>query len=179
MTRFHVTKIHITLLVKVPEEILSRHLASSASVVGEELTQQITQAIKSQHLGYFPALDFFQNQGSVDAELIDAAETIGWFAAKYAREEVQRKLRPFFSSLQFQSVQTTAFTMPPVRPNQLNAWHELVEHYTPNSIKLDIMATLLKKQDQPQGVANWAKQLFRRNLESVFPEVTVVQTSLM
>jgi len=179
MTQLHVSKIHITLLVTVPPEILERHLPSSADVVGEALTEQVLAAVKEEQLGYFPALDYFQQQGKIDKDLMDAVEAIGWFAAKMVREEVQRKMRAFFSTISFQSVQCTAFTMPTVRLSSPNAYHALVEHYTPNTVKLDMVATVLKKQENPQGLANWAKQLFRRNLANSFDKFEVAQTAVM
>jgi hypothetical protein len=176
MNQLHISKIHITLVVKVSHAVLAQHLASSPGVVGEMLTNQIAERVNEQKLGYFPALDFFQQQGSVDADLLDAAQTIGWFSARYAREEIQRRLRPFFSTISFQSVHTQAFSLPPVRPNQLNAWQALCAHYTPDTVKIDIIASVLKKQNNLQGLANWAKQLFARNLDGVFEKFEVIQT---
>lgn len=69
--------------------------------------------------------------------------------------------------------------MPGVRANELNAWHKLVEHYTPNTVKLDIIASVLKKEVAPKGLENWSKQLFRRNLEGVFEDFEVTQTAVL
>ena len=176
MTQLHVSKIHITLVVRVANETLSRHLPSSAEVVGEQLTEQVLEQVRKNNIGYFPALDFFQKDAGIETDLMDAAETIGWFASKIAREEVQRKMRAFFSTISFQSVQCTAFSMPSVRPNQPNAYAALVQHYTPNTVKLDIITTVLKKQQKPEGLANWAKQLFTRNLDDSFDACKVTQT---
>ena len=179
MAQLHITKIHITLVVKVPDDLLARHLPSSAEVVGEALTEQVLALVKKTKLGYFPAVDFVSKQGAIDEELLDAAETIGWVAARLVREEVQKKLRPFFSTISFQSVQNLSFSMPAVRPNQINAYQLLVEHYTPNKIKLDIVASVLKKQQHPEGLSNWAKQLFKRNLDGSFDDFEVTQTVVM
>lgn len=179
MTQLHVSKIHITAVVKISHDVLAQHLPSSPEVVGEMLTTQVVEQVNKQKLGYFPALDFFQQQGSVDVELIEAAQTIGWFASRYAREEMQRRLRPFFSTISFQSVHTQAFSLPSIRPNQPNAWQALCAHYTPDTVKLDIIASVLKKQNNPQGLANWARQLFVRNLDGVFAKFDVIQTIVM
>jgi len=179
MPSLHVTKIHITLQVKAPHEFLQRHLPSSAQVVGEALTEQVLKAVKKHRLSYFPALDYFEKQGDLDEDLLEATETISWFACKFVREEVNKKLRAFFSELSFQSVKCTAYSLPGVRANQLNAWQALVEHYTPDTVKLDVVASVLKKEAQPQGLENWSKQLFRRNLEKSFDEFEVVQTAVL
>lgn len=178
MPQLHLTKIHISLQITVSHEDLERHLPSSAEVVGEALTENVVNLVKERNIGYFPALDFLQKQGGLDKDLLEAAETIGWFASKIAREEVQKKMRGFFSTLSFQSIQTLAFSMPNVRPNQINAYQALVDHYTPNTVKLDVIATLLKK-DQLEGVANWAKQLFKRNLADSFVGFDVTGVSVI
>ena len=179
MPSLYITKIHITLQVKVPHELLERHLPSSAEVVGEALTEQVIQAVKKHKLSYFPALDYLEKQGDIDEDLLEATETISWFACKFVREEVNKKLRAFFSDLSFQSVKCTSYVMPSVRANQINAWNELVEHYTPNTVKLDVVASILKKEEKPKGLENWSKQLFRRNLEESFDKFEVIQTAVL
>jgi len=178
MTQFHITKIHISLRIKIPHEILEKHLAASVEVVGEALTQNVVDLVNKKNIGYFPALEFFKEQGGLDDDLMDAAETIGWFSSKIAREEVQRKMKPFFSTISFKSIQTLAFVMPNVRPNQINAYQALVDHYTPDVVKLDVIATLLKK-NQLEGIENWAKQLFKRNLTEVFDSFEVTGVSVI
>lgn len=178
MSQLQVTKIHISLKIKIADDVLERHLASSVSVVGKALTEAVLASVKKNTIGYYPALEYIQQLGDMDEDLMDAAETIGWFAAKLAREEVQHKMRAFFSSISFQSVQSLAFTMPTVRPNQLHAPQALLAHYTPNVVKLDIVASVLKR-DHLDGMANWAKQLFRRNLAESFETMEVTQTVLV
>jgi len=161
MPALHITKIHISLQVKVPHEMLQRHLPSSAEVVGEALTEQVVAAVKKHKLSYFPALEFLEKQGDLDQDLLDATETISWFACKLVREEVNKKLRAFFSELSFQSVKCTSYAMPGVR------------------VKIDVIASLLKKDVELKGIDNWAKQLFRRNLEKVFDDFEVIQAVVL
>ncbi|VAW69534.1 hypothetical protein MNBD_GAMMA09-2503 [hydrothermal vent metagenome] len=179
MASLYISKIHITLQVKVPYELLERYLPSSAEVVGEALTEQVVAAVKKHNLSYFPALDFLQQQGDIEEELLDATETIAWFACKLVREEVNKKLRAFFSELSFQSVKCSSYAMPGVRAGQINAWHELVEHYTPDTVKLDVVASILKNEEHPKGLENWSRQLFRRNLEESFENFQVIQTIVL
>lgn len=179
MTSLYISKIHITLQVKVSPELLEKFLPSSAEVVGEALTEQVIAGVKRHKLSYFPALEFLEKQGDLEQDLLDATETIAWFACKLVREEVNKKLRGFFSTLSFQSVKCTSYAMPSVRANELNAWSKLVEHYTPNTVKLDVVASILKKQQFPQGLENWSKQLFRRNLEGSFESFEIIKTSLI
>ncbi len=179
MPSLYITKIHITLQVTVPPELLEQHLPSSAEVVGEALTEQVVEAVKKHKLSYFPALEFLEKQGDIETDLLDAIETISWFACKLVREEVNKNLRAFFSELSFQSVKCTSYAMPSVRANQINAWQLLVDHYTPNTVKLDVIASVLKKEENPKGLANWSKQLFRRNLDKSFEKFEIIQTSVL
>jgi len=179
MASLYISKIHISLQVKVPRELLERHLPSSAQVVGEVLTEQVVAAVKKHKLSYFPGLDFLQEQGDIDEDLLESMEAIAWFACKRVREEVSKKLRAFFSELSFQSVKCTSYAMPGVRIKQINAWHDLVEHYTPDTVKLDVVASILKKEAHPEGLENWSKQLFRRNLEDSFEQFEIIQASLL
>jgi len=60
----HISKIHITLQVKIPHDVLEKYLPSSAEVVGEALTEQVVAAVKKHQLSYFPALDYLEKQGT-------------------------------------------------------------------------------------------------------------------
>ncbi|VAW58082.1 hypothetical protein MNBD_GAMMA11-253 [hydrothermal vent metagenome] len=179
MASLYISKIHISLQVKVPRELSERHLPSSAQVVGEVLTEQVVAAVKKHKLSYFPGLDFLQKQGGIDDDLLEAMEAIAWFSCKLVREEVNKKLRAFFSELHFQAVKCTSYAMPSVRIKQINAWQALVEHYTPDTVKLDVIASVLKKEQRPAGLENGSRQLFRRNLEDSFEQFEIIQTSLL
>ena len=76
MSSLHISKIHITLQVKIPHDVLEKYLPSSAEVVGEALTEQVIAAVKKHKLSYFPALDFLQKQGDLEEDVLDATETI-------------------------------------------------------------------------------------------------------
>ena len=107
-------------------------------------------------LGYYPALDFFAinhaGQGGIDPDLIDAAESISWLLCRLVRQEMQTRLRQVFSQLRFQSVQTMAYTMPPVRYGANNALHDLALHYTPLNVKLDCELSMISKNQPADGV---------------------------
>lgn len=170
----HLNRAALTLLVQLPEQIFARHLPASPEVVGEALADQVIAFAQRERLGYYPALDYFkEHAGAVDSELLDAADHIAWFACNQARGEIQRKLRPVFSSLSFQSIQSQAFTMPGVRPNQANARHELARHYTPDSAKIVLLVNSFQKSAQDQAMAKWASHLAYRWLKDSFERVEV------
>lgn len=170
----HLNQAALTLEVQLPEQIFARHLPASPYVVGTALAEQVLDYAQRERLGYFPALDFFRElAGAVDGELLEAADHIAWFACTQARGEVQRKLRPVFSSLSVQSIQSLAFTMPGVRPSQPNARRDLARHYTPDSAKLVLLVSAFQKTAQEEAMAKWASHLAYRWLKDSFARVEV------
>lgn len=166
-------KVELNILVTLPEHVFERHLPSSPYVVGTELADQVVAYVREHELGYYPALDFFEQNGGLDPELLEAASHISWFVANLVRDEIRRKLRSIFASLNFQSVQTVAFTMPGVRPSQLNAYTELVEHYTPDTIKVGLVAGVFQKRENDEALARWASNTAYRWLKNSFENFEV------
>ena len=56
----NVTNVALSILVTVKLEDLDSHSAAAAEVVGKQLAKQVADYEKENHLGYYPALDFFQ-----------------------------------------------------------------------------------------------------------------------
>ena len=169
----HFNHIHLTLRLSIEDAVLAQHSVASPEIVGGELAKQVMEYAREQKLGYYPALDFFRSQGGVDAELLDAAESIGWLACNLAREEVTRKTRPVFSSVSFLAVQSLAYTMPTVRPGQPNVYTRLAEHYTPNGVKLDLDVSLIQKQPADEGIERFSRQVVSRWLKHSFKTLEV------
>jgi len=166
---------HISLILRltVAETVLQRQLSASASKIGEELASAIDKYSREYKLGYYPAIDYFRQTVGIDQGLIDSAEHMARFASKLARKEVQSRLRPIFSRVKFQSIQTEAFTLPSVRPNQPSAFDLLVKHYTPDTIKMELLVSLLRKDEDQRGdaVEAYARKMIYRWLKDVFENV--------
>lgn len=175
----HLNRISLTLVAQLPPEPFERHLAASPYAVGEALVEQVTAYVRENQLGYYPALDFFQQQGGIEPELLEAVEQIAWFSARLVREEVLRKLRPVFSTVSFQSQQAVAFTMPSVRPSQLNAYNDLLLHYTPDTVKAGLMVTSFQKQDRSEAMTKWAKNSCYRWLKESFDTFEITSAELV
>ena len=170
----HLNSATLSVIVQLPEHIFARHLPASPAVVGEALADQIIAYVQAEHLGYFPALDYFRAQpGALESELLDAAENIAWFTCNQARDEIQRKLRPVFSSLSVQGAQALAFTMPAVRPAHANARYDLIRHVTPDTAKLVLQVNSFQKSEQTETMAKWASHLAYRWLKDSFARVEV------
>ena len=163
--------------VRLGEEAMQRHMSASPYVVGEELASQISQYASENELGYYPAIDFFMQNGGIEQDLLDAAGNISWLITNLVREEVRIRLRSVFSNIKFESLQTQAFTMPGVRPGQNNAHHLLVDHYTPDQVKVNIIATMVRKQQSTIEATQMARHQICRWLKSRFEslEITNVQ----
>lgn len=169
----------VGLLLKVPEETLMRHLACSPARVGWELAKEIDAYVREQSTGYYPALEYFRNVSAIDKDLLDSADQVAWLMSKLAREEVQIKLRPVFSAVQFQTVQTLAFTMPPVRPNQARAIEKLAAFYTPTTVKLELVLSMVRKDSDTaeHKVEGYARKMVYRWLRDSFESVEVTSSA--
>lgn len=172
-------QVHLTLRFTVAEALLQNRLSSPASKVGAELANVIDKYSREHELGYYPAIEFFRQLQEIDQHLIDNAEKVSWVVSTVAREEVQSRLRPIFTSVKFQSIQTEAFALPPVRPNQLSAFDQLVKHYTPDTIKMELLVSLLRKDNDPRAGAaeGYARKMIYRWLKGVFEDVEVTASA--
>ena len=173
------TRVAISLQVRVPETALERHLAASPHVVAENLAEQVMAYEQEHALGYYPAIDFFQQHGGIEPELIDALENIAWVLTSMVRNEIRLRLRPVFSNLKIESLKTLAFTMPTVRPGQQNARANLIEHFSATSVKVNLMATLLQKIVDLKAAGRMAESMCYRWLKDHFSNIEVTSVHVL
>lgn len=128
----------LTLLVKVPAEVLARSLPISPAAVGEALAEQVQHLMRQENLAYFPALAYCHSKGALDSDSLNALESIAEMAEALAKGEIRSRLRSRFREVEIESVQPLAYTMPSARPRSANGWWELVEHFTPDQLKLNL-----------------------------------------
>lgn len=171
----YIDKALVAILVTLPEGILRHHLPCSPERVGHELASAIDAYVREHSLGYYPALDYFRELDVLDKDLLDSAEQIAWLVSKLAREEIQKKLRPIFSKVHFESIQTQAFAMPNIRPNKADAVEQLAKFYTPNTIKLELILSMLRKDSDKaeRKVETYARKMIYRWLRDSFEHVEV------
>ena len=168
-----------TVRVRLAEEVVLQHSPSSPAVIGHELAEQIHDYVKKNQLGYYPALNFFEvdETGALDPDLIDASESLSWLVCRLVRNEIQSKLRHVFSSVKFQTVQTIAYTMPAVRYGGANALHNLALHYTPLSVKLDLVLSMISKryidEGADKGVEEFIRSALQRWLKDSFESIEI------
>ena len=171
------TQVAVTLLLQVPESSLERHLAASPIVVGEELAQQVLAYEQQHHLGYFPAIDYYIQQGGIDVELLEALQNITWVTTNMVRNELRIKLRPVFSQVRFETIQTTAYTIPTVRPNDANVLDQLINHYSATKVKVALLTTLIQKIQDGEAAAKMASSMCHRWLKPHFSSVKVTSST--
>lgn len=169
-----VTNVAISLLITVRLEDLDSHSAAASEVVGKELARQIASYEKENKLGYYPALEFFQeNSTAVDTDLLDAVDSLAWLATKLVREEVRKRLRPIFSSLRFDTMQNLVYTMPKARPGKEESIEKLTEHFTPNKVRLELTARIVNRDEVEKDLKRYTSHLVFRWLKEHFEAIEV------
>ena len=142
--------------------------------MGPSLSGQVNRYARENKLGYYPALDFFKQNQGVDQELLDTAEHISWLVCEWAQRQIRLRLREPFSNVQFDQVQSVAYSMPRVRPSAAGAEELLAEHFTPDSVRLTVITSSIERSNiNLQGYEKLAVHKFRRWLDPVFESIGI------
>jgi hypothetical protein len=130
----------------VPEEVVEQQVGYLPWVLGENLAGQVDSYVMEEHLGYYPALDYFREfPRVVDPALIHLIDEVATFCANYARRELRQRLSRLFSRVQVEQLQCTAYTMPRMRPHRSNGPMELAQHYSPDTLKMELLLSAIQK----------------------------------
>jgi hypothetical protein len=174
-------KVLVSVEVKLKSEVLKQYLPCSADIIGQTLAAVADEYEKDNRTGYYPAIEFFKTQGNVAPDLIASAEQVAWLVSKLARETIQSKLRPIFSSVQFQSIQTMSFSLPKVRPNKPDAIEQLAEHYTPDKVKIELVLTMMRRDSEAEDARAepYARKMMFRWLEAEFESIEVANSKAL
>jgi len=144
--RIEVLTVAASLTVSVPEGVVEQGVGYLPWVLGENLAGQVDAFVMEQGLGYYPALDYFRDHPEgVDPALLILIDEIANFCADYARQELRRRLTRVFSSVKIEQAQCTAYTMPRVRPSRSGAPADLAAHYTPATLKMELLLSSIQK----------------------------------
>jgi hypothetical protein len=174
----NIVKVRATLQLELGDDIFARYLPASPHVVGEVLAEQVDAYSRAEKLGYYPALEYFEQVPDVvDPDALDAAQNIAWFANNAIQEEIQTRLRGAFSNVAIESIQCLAFTMPPVRPSRRNALALLSQHYTANTFRLSLLlSSLLKHEERTQDIEAMTRKKVVVYLRHYFNALDVTST---
>ena len=174
-------KVLMIIDVQLKAEDLQPYLPCSVHIIGQTLAMIAGEYEKENKTGYYPAIGFFKTLEGVDPDLIASAEQVAWLVSKLARETIQSKLRPIFSSVQFQSIQTLAFSLPKVRPNQADVIEQLAKHYTPDSVKIELVLTMMRRDSEAEDdrAEPYARKMMFRWLEAEFESIEVTSSKAL
>ena len=176
-----VDQISLTLRLKLSASILHQHVSALPEKAGEALAIAVDKYSNENNLGYYPAIDYFEQLEPFDKGLIEVIEKLSWQVSKFTRQEIQKRLRPIFATVKFQSVQTEAYSLPGVRPGQKAALERLSEHYTPDTFKVELKLSMLRKEsDQREGAAEgYARKMMFRWLGDLFESIEVTSSRVV
>ena len=163
-----VNKLVVSLTVEIPHDALESQSPMSAVVIAEQVTEQVMDYEREHRLGYYPALDYYQREGALDNDLINALQGISWLSCSMAQEEVKTRLRPVFSTIKFESVQSPVNSLPSARPGGNNVQQKLIEHYTADKVKLTFTASMIRKAEDDQTTEDYARNVIGKWLKDRF-----------
>ena len=144
--RIEVLTVAASLTVSVPQEVVEQSVGYLPWVLGENLAGQVDAWVMERGMGYYPALDYFRDHPeAVDPALLVLIDEIATFCAAYARRELRRRLSRAVSSVQIEQAQCTAYTMPRVRPSRSGAPAGLALHYTPATLKMELLLSSIQR----------------------------------
>jgi hypothetical protein len=166
----------LTIQVVMAPERLEALLSAVERNLGRTLAERVDTIVCAEKLGYYPALDFFDDHPGMDPELIGMVKSLAAQIRKRVKREVQTQLWPVFSSVQIERATTLAFTLPRMTPAQPDALARLAQHYFPNAVRLELVLTTLDKQHRMEEVEKFSSSKVVRNLRDAFESVSVTAT---
>jgi hypothetical protein len=168
-----VVPVALTLQVTLAPERLEALLSTVEKNLGRTLAERIDTIVSAEKLGYYPALDYFEDHSDMNPELIGTVKSLAAQIRKRVKREVQTHLWPVFSSVQIERATTLAFTLPRVTLAQEDALARLALHYFPNAVRLELVLSTLDKQHRLEEVEVFSADKVVRNLRDVFESVNV------
>ena len=178
MSGIRIVRVQIGLEVQLPEDFLERQFGEICFVTPPNLALQVERYVRKEHLGYYPALDFFKDKDQVDPTLLSTALHLYSLVSDAVEQEISRRLRPAFSNVYCEAIQCHALSLPRARPPSSHPAsarvtqegvpipnEALVAHYRPDHFRLDLdVASVVRnppqadEQDRRQADANVEKQ---------------------
>jgi hypothetical protein len=174
-----VVHVALSLRLTVGADVLRRRVGELAERLGDRLAERVQAAVVHDRIGYFPALDYFAGHDGVETPLLDAARRVASVACDYALDTVPSRLWGIFSSVKLEHVQAMAFTLPRVTPHQPDARTALAAHYSPDTVRLDIVLGIVQKGAPKEGYARAVASRVIWNLRERFEGVAVTDARVV
>ena len=179
MASLHTVKAVLSATVVVPDLVFERHSGFCPHRIAEQLAEQLDAYARRESLGYYPALEYARDCSGVDEQLVAGLDQLVWLATSLVREELRTRLRPLFASVQIQSMQAVAYSMPQVRPGQPDAAARLAEHLTAKRARFDLLLALLRKGGDTGGLESYIKRASRRHLSPAFDTIDLANVKVL
>ncbi|MEK7758891.1 MAG: hypothetical protein AAB304_04720, partial [Pseudomonadota bacterium] len=171
-----IVPVALTIQVVLAPQRLEALLNVAERNLGQTLAERVEAIVRAQRLGYYPALDFFDDHPDMDPELIGTVKALAAQIRKRVKREVQTHLWPVFSSVRIERATTLAFTLPRMTPAQPDALVRLAQHYFPNAVRLELVLSTLDKQHRLEEAEAFSADKVVRNLRDAFESVSVSAT---
>ena len=171
-----IVPVALTIQVVMAPARLEALLSTAQRELGRTLAGRVDMIVRAEKLGYYPALDYFEDHPDMEPGLIETAKTLAALIRKRVKREVQTHLWPIFSSVHIERATTLAFTLPRMTPAQPDALARLAEHYFPNAVRLELVLSTLDKQHRLDEVETFSSNKAIRNLRDAFDFVSVTAT---
>ncbi len=160
--------------VRVAEKDLQQLSVAQPAEVGRQLATAVLDAVRAESLGYFPALSHFEENGSLNADLLEAVHALVWLASQRARTLIMTRLRPIFSTVRVQQIHARLYTLPAIRSGQHNLLEALAEHYDPAALKVNLQLSLIQKQAaEGEALENYTRKMLWKWLKGSFDRMDV------
>lgn len=171
-------KVLVIINVQLKPQILQQSLPRSATVIAKMLAQYADEDARHSGSGFYPAIDHLKTLDTVPLDIIESLEQLSWLVAKQARETIQARLRPIFSSVHFRSIQNLAFTLPRVRPHREGGLRSLAEHYSPDTVKVELELSMMRRESEVDDdrAEPYVRKMMYRWLESAFESIEITES---
>ncbi len=160
--------------VRVAEQDLRQLSVAQPAEVARQLAGAVLEASRAEGLGYFPALNHFEENGQLAPDLLEATHALVWLASQRARTLIMTRLRPIFSTVRVQQIHARLYTLPAIRSGQHNLLEALSEHYDPAALKINLQLSLIQKQGgEGEALENYTRKMLWKWLKGSFDHMEV------
>ncbi len=168
----------VTVRLRVPPAIIAPGPGGATATLGDRIAQRADEIVRERALGYYPALDYLIQSNDLGAELLAELEQASGRVVDFVAREIPRRLKPVFSSVRLRHGQFSARALPAVRPGQPQALAALARHYTPDTLRLELILGAITR-----GAADGLERVASRKvvwwLRAHFAAVDIVDSRLL
>jgi len=179
VSTLQVIKVELGVKLAVPISTLQKNLPAPIDKLGNQVANEVDKRVARQGLGYYPAIEYFIEQDSFPAYLLDAMQEVSALTIDIVSNTINDLLVPIFSNVQISNMQCLAFSLPSVRPGKPHALRDLAKHFTPNAVKFELVVSVLQKEKSAEGFEGYADNTVYRWLSEVFEDVQIFSARLL